>query len=254
MYTEEVGVSPEAGGGAALYRARVAAADLAGLVVRPDRGRPGRVQGRGRLPRRRTPARSRACTSPPTGAARGWPPPGMAAVVEAGAARDRPGGVALRQRLQPAGPRGVRAGPASRETGDLHHHPVLTRRRSRPTLARATVPRCPHTRSRATSRCWPASSPSPASSTWSGRETFEPLMPALGAGAPRGHPRQRRRRARLRGRAAAPRAPGRRPGWASAALLVGVFPGNVKMAVDASRTRTRRTRRRPSPGCRCSCR
>lgn len=25
-------------------------------------------------------------------------------------------------------------------------------------------------------------------------------------------------------------------GWASAALLVGVFPGNVKMAVDASRT------------------
>jgi uncharacterized membrane protein len=29
-------------------------------------------------------------------------------------------------------------------------------------------------------------------------------------------------------------------GWASAALLVGVFPGNVKMAVDSTRTRSRR--------------
>jgi uncharacterized membrane protein len=28
----------------------------------------------------------------------------------------------------------------------------------------------------------------------------------------------------------------RMAGWASAALLVGVYPGNVKMAVDASRT------------------
>ncbi|HET6561666.1 MAG TPA: DoxX family protein [Marmoricola sp.] len=33
----------------------------------------------------------------------------------------------------------------------------------------------------------------------------------------------------------------RRPaGWASAALLVGVFPGNVKMAMDAMRTRSTR--------------
>jgi uncharacterized membrane protein len=33
----------------------------------------------------------------------------------------------------------------------------------------------------------------------------------------------------------------RRPaGWASAALLVGVFPGNVKMAADAMRTRSTR--------------
>ena len=35
----------------------------------------------------------------------------------------------------------------------------------------------------------------------------------------------------------------RRPaGWASAALLVGVFPGNVKMAWDAMRTRSTRFR------------
>ena len=32
----------------------------------------------------------------------------------------------------------------------------------------------------------------------------------------------------------------RAAGWASAALLVGVFPGNLKMAVDASRTRSTR--------------
>lgn len=33
----------------------------------------------------------------------------------------------------------------------------------------------------------------------------------------------------------------RRPaGWASAALLVGVFPGNLKMATDAMRTRSTR--------------
>lgn len=32
----------------------------------------------------------------------------------------------------------------------------------------------------------------------------------------------------------------RAAGWASAALLIGVFPGNVKMAVDASRSRSTR--------------
>jgi uncharacterized membrane protein len=29
-------------------------------------------------------------------------------------------------------------------------------------------------------------------------------------------------------------------GWASAALLIGVFPGNIKMAVDSTRTRSTR--------------
>ena len=32
----------------------------------------------------------------------------------------------------------------------------------------------------------------------------------------------------------------RAAGWASAALLVGVYPGNVKMAVDSTRTRSTR--------------
>lgn len=32
----------------------------------------------------------------------------------------------------------------------------------------------------------------------------------------------------------------RAAGWASVAVLLGVFPGNLKMAVDASRTRDRR--------------
>jgi uncharacterized membrane protein len=37
----------------------------------------------------------------------------------------------------------------------------------------------------------------------------------------------------------------RTAGWASAALLVGIFPGNVKMALDARRSRgTRATARR----------
>ena len=67
-------------------------------------------------------------------------------------------------------------------------------------------------------------------------ETFEPLMPAflpahrelilasgvveLACAAGILHPRTRKA-----------------AGWASAALLVAVFPGNVKMAVDAQRTR-----------------
>ena len=78
MYTEEVGVSPELGGGADLYRARVAQLVGQGLVVRPDRGRPGGVQGRGgrrlavRLPgpgRLRRPARRGEGLAAP-----GWPP------------------------------------------------------------------------------------------------------------------------------------------------------------------------------------
>ena len=70
-------------------------------------------------------------------------------------------------------------------------------------------------------------------------ETFEPLMPEavpahreviLGSGvlelvcaAGLLHPRSRRA-----------------AGWASAALLVGVFPGNLKMADDARRSRSTR--------------
>lgn len=70
-------------------------------------------------------------------------------------------------------------------------------------------------------------------------EVFEPLMPAwvpahreviLGSGV-----------AELACAAglAVPRTR-RLAGWASALLLVGVYPGNVKMAVDASRTRSTR--------------
>ena len=75
MYTEEVGVSPELGGGADLYRARVTQLISRGLVVRALRRRAGWCSRPRSRARRRTPRRSRACTSPPTVAARGWPPP-----------------------------------------------------------------------------------------------------------------------------------------------------------------------------------
>ena len=54
MFTEEVGVSPLAGDGGLLYQARVAELVGSGPLVRPHRGRPGRLQGRDR---RRHPAR-----------------------------------------------------------------------------------------------------------------------------------------------------------------------------------------------------
>ncbi len=59
---------------------------------------------------RRPPPRSRACGFRPTGAARGSAVRGMAGVVELVRARDRAGGGALRQRVQPAGPPRLRAG------------------------------------------------------------------------------------------------------------------------------------------------
>ena len=49
MYTEELGVSPELGGGAEGYRARVRQLIHVRLVVRPLRAGPGRLQGRGRV-------------------------------------------------------------------------------------------------------------------------------------------------------------------------------------------------------------
>ena len=132
MYTEEVGVSPEAGGGAAAYRARVAQLISQGLVVRAGRGGPGRVQGGGgrrdapRLPapgrlRRARPARRGAGHRRPGGRGRD------------GAARDRAGGVALRQRLERPGAGGVRA-DRLRADRHLHDDPVL---RGRPVAAGA---------------------------------------------------------------------------------------------------------------------
>src|SRR4051794_14032317 len=71
MYTEEVGVSPELGGGADLYRARVQQ-----LISRGGRSRGSTVTGWCSRPRspvpRRTPRRSRASSCPRTGAAKGW--------------------------------------------------------------------------------------------------------------------------------------------------------------------------------------
>lgn len=72
-------------------------------------------------------------------------------------------------------------------------------------------------------------------------QTYQPLMPSwvpahreviLGSGV-----------AELACAAGLVAPPTRRvAGWASAALLVGVFPGNVKMALDARRSRDRRYR------------
>ena len=76
MYTEEVGVDPEADGGAPIYRSRVRQLIGLGLVLRPDRGRPGGVQGRGRARhavRRADPGRLGGAR--PAGS-RAWPPAG----------------------------------------------------------------------------------------------------------------------------------------------------------------------------------
>ena len=82
MYTEEVGVSPELGGGAELYRARVQQLISRGWSFARLRARPAGLQGRGRLRvavRRPDPGRVRAA---PTAAARGSRVGGMAAVVD----------------------------------------------------------------------------------------------------------------------------------------------------------------------------
>jgi hypothetical protein len=50
MFTEEIGVSPTAGDGGALYRHAGQELIAQGRAVRTDRGRPGAVQGRGRVP------------------------------------------------------------------------------------------------------------------------------------------------------------------------------------------------------------
>ena len=47
---------------------------------------------------------------------------------------------------------------------------------------------------------------------------------------------------------------GRRPAGRSVALLLAVYPANLKMAADAAQTDRTPARRSPSAGCRCSCR
>ena len=73
MYTEEVGVSPESGGGARLYRARVRQLISRGWSFARFEARPGRLQGRGRLRlavRRADPGRLRATRPPRRGPGR----------------------------------------------------------------------------------------------------------------------------------------------------------------------------------------
>ena len=67
-----------------------------------------------------------------------------------------------------------------------------------------------------------------------GRETYEPIMPDL-VGPSRGDPGQRRGRAALQRLRVAPDTR-RLAGWASAALLLGVYPANIKMAIDAGQS------------------
>ena len=109
MYTEEVGVSPEAGGGAELYRARVSQLISRGWsFARFDKGR---LVFKAEV----------ACASPQAAQIQGvYVPPdrrgqglaaaGMAAVVSARPAARRAGRLALRQRLERAGPARLRAG------------------------------------------------------------------------------------------------------------------------------------------------
>ena len=66
-------------------------------------------------------------------------------------------------------------------------------------------------------------------------ETFEPLMPAAQTSSAMPLPRMTSRCAGSQAGILHPRTR-KAAGWASAALLVAVFPGNVKMATDAQKT------------------
>ena len=101
MYTEEVGVSPEYGGGADLYRARVTQLVNRGWSFARFDERPAGLQGRGRL--------RDAVRRPDPGGLRARRPPrprprdrGHGGGGAARAPRDRPGRLALRQRLEHA--------------------------------------------------------------------------------------------------------------------------------------------------------
>ena len=112
MYTEEVGVSPEYGGGGDLYRARVSQLISRGWSFARFDGRPARLQGRGRLRDAvRRPGAGRLGAARPAG--RGPRRRRHGGGRRAGPARGRAGRVALRQRVEPPGPPGLRAGRAS---------------------------------------------------------------------------------------------------------------------------------------------
>ena len=125
MYTEEVGLSPEAGGGADLYRARVAQLVSRGWsFARFDDGgwssRPRSPAARG------TPRRSRASGSPrPPGGGPGSGGDGRRRGDRA--PRGRPDGLALRQRVEHRRPTGLRPGRL-RADRPLLHRDVLTTR------------------------------------------------------------------------------------------------------------------------------
>ena len=124
MYTEEVGVSPEAGGGAELYRARVSQLISRGWsFARFDEGR---LVFKAEV----------ACASPQAAQIQGvYVPPdrrgqglavaGMAAVVAPRPAARRAGRLPLRQRLERAGSARLRAGRVH-PVGDVLDGDVLT--------------------------------------------------------------------------------------------------------------------------------
>ena len=155
MYTEEVGVSPEHGGGADLYRARVTQLVNRGWSF-------ARFDDKGRLVFKA----EVACATPYAAQIQGVFVPadrrglglataGMAAVVAAGTPRDRSGRLALRQRLEHRRPRGLRAG---RLPGDcaLRHRDVLSpataARHGSPSQREAPRPRLRRQRHRAPGR------------------------------------------------------------------------------------------------------
>ena len=112
MYTEEVGVSPEEGGGGRAVPGPGDPADQPGLVLRPVRGRAGWCS-RPRSPApRRTPRRSRASGCRRTAAVRGWPSRDGRG-RRAGPRRDRPRGLALRQRVERRRPGAPTSGSGS---------------------------------------------------------------------------------------------------------------------------------------------
>ena len=140
MFTEEVGVSPLAGDGGALYRARVAETGRRPGARSPASRTAGSSSRPRSAPPRPRPARSRASGSPPSSAARDSSAAGMAAVVDHALARRRARGQPLRQRLQHRGARRVPPGRLPRGR-HVHERAVLSGAGCRPERSCTRAPR-----------------------------------------------------------------------------------------------------------------
>ena len=239
MYTEEVGVSPEYGGGADALP-RPGHASWSPAAGRSPASRTGRVVFKAEV----------ACATPYAAQVQGvWVTPdrrgeglaaaGMAAVVELRPRRDR-------ARSSRSTSTSATSRPARPTSGSASgRRDTFARSCSEPTLPSVTLAE--------QTALLPASSRSAASSTWSGRRSTSRCMPDRRPEAPRGDPRQRRRMSSPALRACSYPAPGRtRRGRVRALGCVAVFRATSRWPTTrdaaAARSSRRGLRRLPCSG------